>query len=84
VSDDPRLQWYQRLWNHIRSEAEAASEAELFPTAECLHINLIAASIEHLVASAETLEDLATVVQIVRAAEAMALSRSKLMRPTIH
>jgi hypothetical protein len=84
LSKGPQLEWYQRLWEHIRREAKAAAEADLFASAEALHINLIGASTEHLVASAETAEDLATVVQIIRAAEAAALARPKLMRPTIH
>jgi hypothetical protein len=84
MSEDPRLAWYQRLWEHIRQEAEAASAAELFSTAEAMHVNLIGASMEHLVSCAETPEDLATVVEIIRAAEALALARSKHARPTIH
>jgi hypothetical protein len=84
MSEDLCLAWYQRLWEHIRQEAEAAIAAGLFSTAEAMHINLIGASMEHLVACAETAEDLAMVVQIIRAAEASALARSKHVRPTVH
>ena len=84
MSEDPRFEWYLRLWRLIQAEAKAATDAELFASAEALHINLIGASMAHLVACAETAEDLATVIQIIRAAEALSLARSKHVRPTIH
>jgi hypothetical protein len=84
MSADLRRAWHQRLWEHIRQEAEAATAAELFSTAEAMHVNLIGASMEYLVACAETAEDLAAVVQIIQAAEASALARSKHAPPTIH
>jgi hypothetical protein len=65
---------------HIPDEAKAATEAELFDTAEALHTYLVAAAIEHLAACAETIEDRARVVQIVRCAEAASLARCKALQ----
>jgi hypothetical protein len=39
MSDDPKLAWYTALWTHIRDQAKAATRADLFDTAEALHVN---------------------------------------------
>jgi len=81
---DPRLDWYQRLWLLIRHEADAASRAKLFISGEDLHLHLVGAAIEHLLASCEEPADLATALEIIRKAEALALKRWKFARQSLH
>jgi hypothetical protein len=84
MSDDPRLDWYLRLYDLIVQEAATATADGLFNSPDAMHVNLIGAPIAHLIACCETAEDLERVVQIVRTAEAAALARSRLLQPTMH
>ena len=84
MSDDPRLDWYLRLYDLIVQEAATATADGLFKSPEVMHINLVGAPIAHLIACCETIEDLERVFQIVRTAEELALARSRLLQPTVH
>jgi hypothetical protein len=84
MSDDPRTDWYVNLVNLIAREAAAATADGLFACAEAMHVNLVGAAIEHLIVCCETIEDLERAVQIVRAAEALALDRAWMRQARPH
>jgi hypothetical protein len=84
MSADRSLDWYLRLYTLIVEEAATATADGLFESPDALHVNLVGAPIEHLIACSETMEDLERVVQIVRTAEALALARARFLLPTVH